>query len=282
MTSRKESLGSYVSGTSCFASVFIGSRAEQFLRVGSLVLPTRKVTPSVSVDLPSLIGAAGALPDLKLGPGGCRPGGRIQTHSRCICRLQREETARRHYMPRLPGLAVAGIQIDFRAIGGASPGDIEAEGSKRDRDVVVAGGADAVVREIPILCPGAIDRVDINLVAGGSAGGKIIDGEVEVIGRLNDVHAVQAPARWRWRRRASRPAGTKGDGVIRSGRTGMQSDRIIVCIGIFVGTKVVNVVHICLIVGGPLLNHAGCPCAESIAAAELIGVECATRAETIV
>ncbi len=95
-------------------------------------------------------------------------------------------------MPRLPGLAVAGIQIDFRAIGGASPGDIEAVGAKRDRDVVVAGGADAVVREIPILCPGAIDRVDINLVAGGSAGGKIIDGEVEVIGRLNDVHAVAA------------------------------------------------------------------------------------------
>lgn len=62
----------------------------------------------------------------------------------------------------------------------------------------------------------------------------------------------------------------------------MQSDRVIVCIGIFVGTKVVYVVHICLIVGGPLRDHAGCPCAESIAAAELIGVECATRAETIV
>src|SRR5713101_1380246 len=92
MTSKKGSLGSYGFRDELLRQHLLGSLAEQFLAVGSLVLPTRKVAPSVSVDLPSLISAAGALPNLELGPGGCRPNRRIQTHYRCICPLQRHRS----------------------------------------------------------------------------------------------------------------------------------------------------------------------------------------------
>ena len=237
-----------------------------------------EAAPKQLVDLPLLISPAIALPDLELGSRGCREGGGIQARSRCICWLQSEEAAHRRYMPGLIVLAIAWRQIDFRAVGGPSSRDFKAETSEGDREIEVPRGVDAGVGEIPLLRPSTVDSEDVDRVASVGLGGEIIDSEVKVIGRLDDVHAIQVPRGWR-RVAVPRCAGAKSDGEVRPCGAGMQSDGVIIRIRILARAGRMDIGHELLIQSRPLRNNAALRCSEGAAAAELVGIEFSTGTE---
>src|SRR5262249_56874489 len=68
------------------------------------------------------------------------------------------------------------------------------------------------------------------------------------------------------------PARAERDRVVGAGRTGVQPDRVVVGVGVLLGTGVVDVVHEGLGGSGPLRDDAGLRGPERAAAAELVGV----------